>query len=70
MQINIHKTKTHFSRLIEKALADEDVIIARNGIPILTLRSISASVVKRKLGLSFERGDMYYIDSGKVTPNL
>ena len=44
MQINIHEAKTHFSRPIEKALADEEVVIARNGIPILTLKPISATV--------------------------
>lgn len=56
MQINIHEAKTHFSRLIEKALSGEEVIIARNGIPILTLKPISAPVLERTPGLSFGKG--------------
>jgi prevent-host-death family protein len=31
MQVNIHEAKTRFSMLIEKALAGEEVIVARNG---------------------------------------
>ena len=56
MQINIHEAKTHFSRLIEKALAGEEVNIARNGTPILTLKPIPAQEVERKPGLSFGKG--------------
>ncbi len=35
--INIHEAKTHFSRLIERAEAGEDVIIARAGKPVCKL---------------------------------
>lgn len=36
-QINIHQAKTHFSALIEKALAGEDIVVARNGTPLVRL---------------------------------
>ena len=37
MEINIHEAKTHLSRLIERALSGEDVIIAKSGNPLVRL---------------------------------
>ena len=37
MQVNIHDAKTHFSRLINQVLTGEDVIIARDGKPLVKL---------------------------------
>jgi prevent-host-death family protein len=34
---NIHEAKTHLSRLIDQALAGEDVQIARSGHPLVRL---------------------------------
>ena len=36
-QVTIHAAKTHLSRLIEAALAGEDVIIARGDKPVVRL---------------------------------
>lgn len=41
MQINIHDAKTQFSRLIEKAEAGEEIIIARSGKPVVKLVSLA-----------------------------
>ncbi len=35
--VNVHKAKTHFSRLLERAHAGEEVIIAKNGKPYARL---------------------------------
>ena len=35
--VNMHQAKTSLSRLVERALAGEDVIIARNGVPLVKL---------------------------------
>ena len=35
MEVNIHEAKTHLSRLIERAVAGEDITIAKAGHPIL-----------------------------------
>jgi len=35
--VNMHEAKTSLSRLVEQALAGEDVIIARNGEPLVKL---------------------------------
>jgi len=35
--VNMHEAKTTLSRLVERALAGEEVIIARNGKPLVRL---------------------------------
>jgi prevent-host-death family protein len=37
MEVNIHEAKSQLSRLIERAVAGEDVIIARAGHPLVRL---------------------------------
>lgn len=37
MRVKIHEAKTNFSRLIEAALAGEDVVIARGDKPVVRL---------------------------------
>lgn len=40
MEVNIHEAKTHLSRLIERALAGQEVIIAKAGRPAARLTRI------------------------------
>ena len=40
MEVNIHEAKTHLSRLIEKALTGEDIVIAKAGRPFVRLAVI------------------------------
>ena len=40
MEVNIHQAKTNLSRLIERALAGEEVIIAKAGRPVVRLTRI------------------------------
>jgi len=49
--INIHQAKTNLSRLIEKTLAGEDVIIAKAGKPVAKLVAYKEKVQLRKPGL-------------------
>ena len=35
--VNMHQAKTSLSRLVERALAGEEVVIARNGQPVVRL---------------------------------
>ena len=37
MLVNIHDAKTHFSKFINQALKGEEVIIARDGKPLIRL---------------------------------
>ena len=39
--VNMHQAKTTLSRLVERALAGEDVVIARNGKPLVRLVRIA-----------------------------
>ena len=49
MEVNIHEAKTHLSRLIEKALTGEDIVIAKAGRPLVRLTVIPAAPI-RELG--------------------
>ncbi len=39
--VNVHEAKTNLSRLLAKAEAGEDVIIARNGTPVAKLSPVA-----------------------------
>jgi prevent-host-death family protein len=39
--VNMHQAKTSLSRLVERALAGEEVVIARNGEPLVRLVPIA-----------------------------
>ena len=47
--VNVHEAKTHLSRLLKQVEAGEEVIIARNGIPVARLVS-SQRRLKRQPG--------------------
>lgn len=40
--VNVHDAKTHFSKLIARVEAGEEIVIARAGTPILKLVKIEA----------------------------
>ena len=54
--INIHEAKTHFSRLIERVLAGEEITIARAGKPVARLSPLVERPKRRFPGM----------DKGKV----
>lgn len=41
--VNIHDAKTHFSRLVERAAAGEDILIAKAGKPVARLTRIETA---------------------------
>jgi len=49
-QVNIHEAKTNLSKLIEKVLHGEDVIIKKSNKPIVKLVMINELKNNRKLG--------------------
>jgi prevent-host-death family protein len=49
-QVNVHEAKTHLSRLLERAEAGEEIVIARSGKPIARLVPIEPRREPRKLG--------------------
>jgi len=46
----IHEAKTHFSRLIERTLAGEEVVVMRGREPVVVLKPLCAPKSKRRLG--------------------
>jgi len=49
--VNIHAAKTHLSRLIENALAGEEVIISKAGKPMVRLEPLKKKDIRRTLGM-------------------
>ncbi len=50
IEVNVHEAKTHLSRLLAQAEAGEEVIIARNGEPVVRLVAVTKPSKKRVLG--------------------
>ena len=49
-QVTIHEAKTHLSRLIQEALAGEEIIIAKNRQPLIRLTVFPEVRKQRKIG--------------------
>ena len=50
-RVNVHEAKTHLSRLLDRAAAGEEIVIARNGRPVARLVPLDAQPEPRRLGL-------------------
>ncbi len=50
-QVNLHRAKTHLSRLVDQAVAGEDIVISKAGTPLVHLVPVAASRERRVLGL-------------------
>ena len=48
--VNIHEAKTHFSKLVDKAMNGEEVIIGKSGKPVVKLIAIQEKKIKRVPG--------------------
>jgi len=49
VQVNIHEAKTHFSRLVERAAAGEEIVIAKAGQPRARLVPLEPARPKRRI---------------------
>ena len=49
-EVSVHEAKTHLSRLLQKALDGEEVIIKRSGRALVRLQVLEGAPAKRKLG--------------------
>jgi len=47
--VTIHQAKTHFSRLIDRALSGEEVVVMRGREPVIVLKPIHTPRTKRRL---------------------
>jgi prevent-host-death family protein len=48
--VNIHEAKTHLSRLVQRAHAGEEIIIARSGEPYARLVPLARQQPRRRSG--------------------
>lgn len=60
MEVNIHEAKTHFSRLLQRVEAGEEVTIARAGKPVAKLVRAVPSGESRPVGM--DRGKIWIAD--------
>ena len=63
--VSVHEAKTHLSRLIERVLAGEEVIVARNHQPVIRLVPAMPPAKKPLLGalkgqVSFDLEDGFF----------
>ena len=59
--VNLHAAKTHLSRLVDKAMAGEDVIIAKAGKPMVRLVPIETK--SRRTGFGTLKGKIRISDN-------
>jgi antitoxin (DNA-binding transcriptional repressor) of toxin-antitoxin stability system len=59
--VSVHEAKTHLSRLIEKVLAGEEVVIARNKEPVVRL--VREGPPKKKPLVGALKGQITFDDS-------
>lgn len=52
MQVNVHQAKTRLSELLAAAEAGDEVVIARNGAPVVRLVPITAPTTRREPGFA------------------
>ena len=60
-KVTIHTAKTHLSKLIERAKAGEEIIIAKGKEPVVRLVPIERTVTGRRFGAL--KGDIAVEDS-------
>ena len=55
-QVNVHEAKTHFSKLLARVAAGEEIVIARSGKPVARLVPVERKAERRVPGM----------DAGKI----
>jgi len=60
VEVNVHEAKTHFSQLLQRVEAGEEVTIARAGKPVAKLIAAGPSGGKRPMGM--DRGKIWISD--------
>ncbi len=63
--VNVHDAKTHLSRLLDRAAAGEEIVVARAGRPVARLVALAADRPPRLPGRL--RGKIFFADDFDVT---
>ncbi len=56
--VNVHEAKTHFSRLLERAHAGEEIVLAKAGKPYARLVALEAPKLERRPGRLKGKGQL------------
>ena len=64
--VNVHEAKTHLSRLLDRAAAGEEIVVARAGHPVARLVALAPDRLTRQPGRL--RGKISIADDFEVTP--
>jgi prevent-host-death family protein len=62
VSVNMHEAKTHLSRLVERATAGEEIVIAKAGKPMVRLTPVEPPARKRR-ELGHMRGQLNVPDN-------
>ena len=54
--INVHEAKTHLSRIINRVVSGEEIVIAKAGKPLVKLIPVESPKNPRPLGLDAGKG--------------
>jgi prevent-host-death family protein len=60
MEVNIHEAKTNFSKLLQRVILGDEIIIAKAGVPVAKLVRYVSKKGKRPLG--FLKGEIWMSD--------
>jgi prevent-host-death family protein len=63
--VNIHEAKTHFSKLLAKVSAGEEIIIAKAGKPVARLAPIERKIQKKRVP-GIDKGKIWMSDDFAV----
>ena len=58
-QVNVHEAKTHFSKLLARVAAGEEIVIAKGGKPVARLVPMEPKQERRVLGV--DAGKKFFI---------
>jgi antitoxin (DNA-binding transcriptional repressor) of toxin-antitoxin stability system len=56
--VNIQAAKTHLARLVEQACAGEEIVIARDHVPLVRLVPVATAPVERRFGAYRDLGPL------------
>ncbi len=63
---NLYEAKTHLSALVAEALAGEEVVLARNGVPVVRLTPVKKWSFADALGM--DAGRIFIAEDFDATP--
>ena len=64
-EFGVHEAKTHFSKLLERALSGEEVVITRSGEPLVKLVPVQR---RKKPNFGYAKGTISIPDDFDETP--